>query len=672
MYETNFEEFASKALQSLGINLDEELLSDTTDLLLKVESFKQCLEKRKAEQKSTAKSNKANGNATDFSKIDQVPEKSTVADDTALSDPNRTSILLTMNKPAAAGSTASIFDNENEHGRDKQTGKINNVSAGSAKDVDMSDDSKRSSHRNRSRATKSGRSGDNEHSRRRSADRHRRKRSDEKRKKSSTRPTKTSRHRSRSPHSSKYSTSKERDRDRDRDRRSVSRSRRLSHERHDSKERGSKRSRKRVERFDRNDRQSSFTPPKIYPRRSTSRNRSLASPIESRRRSLSPGRPYKQNLSPPPSWHRYERRQVSLSPLPRGPRTPPNTPPPSENDPFLPNYVESVNRENAAHFGRNGYGHGYGGHRSPPKFKYDSNNVILMPAASLYHQSPNILPPSSSTDADYTGGYNRIDHSPQYAQNHFSLHSVPIHPSPLNHSHAPVLGSGDGFYYQTSFPPNAMISLEQPHAIQSQQRCFGPFANQPPYGNSPINSMQIKRTLMRKPERKSTIVQKGNVLEIVPGLELQQDAANESDAEPLPKTETPAMSDEQILQMEKLKRKKDRQQKRLAKEKRKEFVINEIKRLGQQFIVGANGKMIKAVELLKASSFGMNGSPKSDINRNDSNESAKSPQPLQLYDYDVNAKAGKSIIINGDLSNRFVSIHFSSISNPIFCVLTDK
>lgn len=170
--------------------------------------------------------------------------------------------------------------------------------------------------------------------------------------------------------------------------------------------------------------------------------------------------------------------------------------------------------------------------------------------------------------------------------------------------------------------------------------------------------MQMKRPPMRKPERKSTIVQKGNVLEIVPGLELQQEVVNaatsESNAESMPKVETPPMGETQILQMERMKRKKERQQKRLAKEKRKEFVINEIKRLSQQFIVGADGKMIKAGELLKTSCFGkyINGSPKNDTNAGDSNGTATPPPPAQLYDYDVNAKVGKSIILQKDPSSR--------------------
>lgn len=656
MQEKNFEELATKALQSYGFNLDEELLTDTNELLLKVESFKQNLEKRKAKQKNAAK---AYGS-------EQVPGQSTVTDDTAIGDPNRSSILLKLNKPSVAPvSAASIFDSEIEHGRDKQSGKSNSSGVGSAKEADTSDDSRRSSHRNRGAARNSR--DDDERSRRRSTERHR-KRSDDDRKKSSThRSRKSSRHRSRSPHSSKYAAP------RNRDRRSSSRGRKTSRERHDSIDRGSKRSRNRIERFDRNERKSSFTPPPR--RRSTSRNRSLASAIESRRRSLSPGRPYKQNMSPPPSWHRYERRSplmCSCSPnrcncvhrngdqlsrnaaaAARGPRTPPNTPP-SESNALYDRYGD---REDVR---------AYAEHRSPSDLNHfagcDQNIHIRLslpppPSTSLYHQSPIIGPPSA--DGDYGSGYS---HSPLYAPNHFPFHSAPIHPPPsnsgLNHPHAPVLGSGDGYYYQTIFPPSFMIpNIEQQHSIQSQ-RSFAPYVSQPAYGNSPINPMQIKRPPMRKPERKSTIVQKGNVLEIVPGAELQQDAASEANTDPVPKSEVPPLSDEQILQMERLKRKKERQQKRLSKEKRKEFVINEIKRLSQQFIVGADGKMIKAGELLKTSCFGkyVNGSPRPDTNANDSNDTATSPPPVQLYDYDVNAKVGKSIIVSADSSNRSVPV----------------
>lgn len=657
MQEKMFEEFTTKTLKSYGYNLEEELLSGTTDLLNEVNKFKQNLKLRMATQKRATKSNEN----------DQVPEKNTVADETANKDPNRPSISLSLNKATIVPvPAASIFDSEMEQGRDKASSKSNNTSSGSAIEADTSDDSKRSSHRHRSDARKSH--GDDERSRRHSSERHR-KRSDDDRKKSTThRPRKSSRHRSRSPHSSKYAAS------RNRDRRSSSRSRRVSRERHDSNDRGSKRSRNRVERFDRNERQSSFTPPPRLQRRSTSRNRSLASPIESRRRSLSPGRPYKPNMSPPASWHRYERR----SPFPtcncspnrcicmhrngeqlsrnaatasRGPRTPPNTPP-SENNALYERYGDRSDPRP------------YAEHRSSPDVNHFSGcepNVNIRLPPPPYHHSPIIGPPSA-TDVDYASGYN---HSPQYVQNHFPFPSAPIHPPPLNpgmnHSHVPVLGSGDGYYYQTIFPPHPMIpSIEQQHAMPSH-RSFAPYASQPPYGNSPINSMAMKPPPMRKPERKSTIVQKGNVLEIVPGLEMQQDGVNaatsESSVEPIPKVETPPMSDEQILQMERLKRKKERQQKRLAKEKRKEFVINEIKRLSQHFIVGTDGKMIKAGELLKTSSFGkyVNGSPKPNA-AIDSNDTATSPPPVQLYEYNANAKAGKSIIISGDTSNRSVPI----------------
>lgn len=651
MPDSNFEKLASQALQTLGFNLDEELLSDTNALLQKVESFKQCLEKRKAKQKNAVKPNES----------DHVPDKSTVVDETAITDPNRSSIQLKMSKPLV--STASIFDGDLEHGRDKQSATSNSSCIGSSKEADTSDDSKRSSHRNRDSVRQSR--GDDDRSRRRSSDRHRKRSEDDHKKSSTHRTRKSSRHRSRSPHSSKYAS-------RNRDRRSTSRSRRSSRERHGSVDHGSKRR---------------FTSPRL-PRRSTSRNRSLASPIESRRRSLSPGRSYKQ--SPPQPWHRYDRRSPfagSCSPnrcvgshrngdhIPRnsatasrGPRTPPNTPP-SENNALYDRY------------GDRGNARSYADHRSSPDV-----NHFTTPQYSSSSGSDAAYPPSAETT--YAAGQHPAQNGPSRSNHIFreppgnpsgfgsvpltptprhGAYSAPIHPPTLNpamnHSHAPVLGSGDGYYYQTMFLPSPMFpGVEQQHTMQPQ-RPFAPYPNQPQYGNSPINSMQMKRPPMRKPERKSTIVQKGNVLEIVPGLELQQDATtaapSESNAETMPKVETPPLSDEQILQMERLKRKKERQQRRLAKEKRKEFVINEIKRLSQQFIVGEDGKMIKAGELLKTSSFGkyVNGSPKLDTNANDQNDTSPSPQPIQLYDYDANAKVGKSIIVNNaDPSNRLVSV----------------
>lgn len=167
---------------------------------------------------------------------------------------------------------------------------------------------------------------------------------------------------------------------------------------------------------------------------------------------------------------------------------------------------------------------------------------------------------------------------------------------------------------------------------------------------------------MRKLEHKSTIVQKGNVLEIVPGAEMQQETSNvatsdSTPVDPTPKVEASPMTDEQILRMERLKRKKERQKRRLAKEKRKEFVISEIKRLSQQVIVGEDGKMIRAGELLKTAAFTkyVNGSPKSDAPGTEPNDTTGEPQQAQRYDYDAKAEAGKSIIVKVAAVERLVN-----------------
>lgn len=613
----HFEDSATKALRSLGINLDEELLSDTSDLLQKVESYKQCMEKRRAKQQGAAKSNEGNAYADNNNSVDEQ---------TTINDPNRTSVLLKLNKqPVASG--GNIFDSDIDGGQHKHRSKSKSSGIVSAKGTETSEDSKRSTHGDGKKSR-----GDDERSKRRSADRHRR-RSDEDRKKSSSRrSTKSSRRRSRSPHSSKYTSS---------------RSRRNSRERHGSSERSSKRVRSRSSRFGRSVRQS-FSPPARSSRRSTSRNRSMASPIETRRRSLSPDRHYRQAS---PSWYRYERRSPpicncspnrcicmdrnglprNLVAVSRGPRTPPNTPPGSNRHGQTPPDIMR-HRQTPP---------------SPPLL-YAYTGMPMGSATPLYQESPMMALPPMPMDADYASVYN---HSPQY-------------PPPMNNAHMPVLGSGDGYYYQTLIPPHAMAPpIDQQHPILPHNRPYPSYTNQSSFGNSPMNAIQnTKPPPMRKLEHKSTIVQKGNVLEIVPGAEMQQETSNvatsdSTPVDPTPKVEASPMTDEQILRMERLKRKKERQKRRLAKEKRKEFVISEIKRLSQQVIVGEDGKMIRAGELLKTAAFTkyVNGSPKSDAPGTESNDTTGEPQQAQRYDYDAKAEAGKSIIVKVAAVERLVN-----------------
>lgn len=592
---------STSTLQLVGIDLGEDLLDDTSDLLKQIQLLKQNVEqKRKSKRKRSCEAAEAEAS------------NSNQASNDLICDPNREMISLKL-RPSVSSSASTVknvFESQ-EKIDDEVTKSTETYSHGAGEKMSDAAASTSSKRKEEGRRSSRGRRHSEERKSRRSDEKRRRRSSERRGKKSEEKKSfsRQRRHRSRSPINEKYSAPSERDgerpraRDRDRDREhSPSRSRN-SFERRFSRER-------EYPRFDRNGR----------PERHRNGRRQSASPpfgqsessFSLQRRSVSP---YERKLSDshghsPTRWQHSEYRRMSLSPVPRGPRTPPNTPPPT--DPMYDRNLMHAKPDMAY------------GSQSPPRYKYDHSNAILTqdaehPAAYQYQQRAHLGPP------EYVAG----------------CYSPPRHYLHLNASAevTPVLGSGDGYYYQTSFGP------PQPPPHFNYHQMFQP-SYLPPHLNS--------HPLYVEPNRQITpnVVQIGNVLEIVPSNELHPETvaapAGES-ANDRPKSDE---NDDELMhqrmraQQEKIRRRHERHQRRIAREKRKEFMISEIRRLSQQFIVGEDGKMIKASELLKLPQFSAmckasSASPMSD-------SGATPSQPAPTYDYDATAKAGKSIIVLDD------------------------
>lgn len=151
---------------------------------------------------------------------------------------------------------------------------------------------------------------------------------------------------------------------------------------------------------------------------------------------------------------------------------------------------------------------------------------------------------------------------------------------------------------------------------------------------------------MRKPtensrKRLAIAVQKGNVLEIVPNSELQCDknaeiVENEKHDKVL-SAEKQQQQQAMYRQRDRYKRKVERQQRRLAKEKRKQYLLSEIEQLSRQLIVGEDGKMIRAGDLLRNTSFD-GTSPHPDKDKEDNYVEPPT------YNYNPQAEVGKSIL----------------------------
>lgn len=617
---------STNTLEKIGINLDEELLDDDTDLMNKLQLHKQIIE-----QKCKSKRNKNNQNEN----ITTVINNTNINDNGLICDPNREMISMKL-KPSVPSTTSvgskNIFENQ-----EKQVAEVSST-------VDMHDKcSQRTSSRHeddKRRSSRSRRHSEDRKSRRSDEKRHRRSSERRNRKSEENKSfNRSRRHRSRSPFNEKYPNSNERDGERGERYKTNDRQWGRNRERERDRERSTSRNRFSRERdYPRFDRNSRIERHRNRRQSNSPRFEPTETSFHSQHRSVSP---YDRQLSDshkhsPSFWQQHsEYRRMSLSPVPRGPRTPSCTPPRESlyernSQINLPLDTAYINQ-------------------SPPRFKYDHNNVILtqdIDNSAIYRYPPRShLGPSEYINHCYS--------PPRH-------HCQPIHSAS---DVTPILGSGDGYYYQTNFAPSQMM---QPSELNHQQLCQSSYDatnvhNHYPYTDSSVNNNRQLQQIM------PSVVQKGNVLEIVPSNEPQLETAVQSidvnNSNDKPKNEK---NDEELMRQ----RLRIQQEKIRRRNERKEFVMNEIKRLSHQFVLDENGRMVKASELLKLPQYSSmlkasSASPMSDSGND--NRSATPIQPIQTYDYDINAKAGKSIIIVDDNSR-----YNSKNDNFIHSLLTIK
>lgn len=634
------ENITARALETLGLVWDEHLLSDD-DLLLKVETFKiHCKEKRREKEQAGRKKNKETNDDSlargdePFERQPGDEEKVPSACDDILNDPNRSMIKLKLRTPAPNSNAPSAghVDNHVDFTERLQHREPSKSKSSTAEERSTSD--KRSS---KHETTRSKRSKD---------------------RKSSTSHSSSSRkrHRSRTPQSSKYSSSNDLSHRR-RSSRGSSVSPAGKNRRRNSISPSVKSHRRRSSYKSshtsggRSGRKSSLTPPKSS-QRYHSRHQKSISPLNSRRH---------RTKSSSPLHHVGKLCSMSPQPAPRGPRTPPNTPP-----------ADSMHDNDMGQFGPMGgmppkavNNGSWDGGLSPSPMKmqmksysnydYDTTPIPTLHNAGPYRQPPQPIPYGDSNFSSYMHphrlsvphlshvhpthyhlGPHQMQHGPAYGPpSHGQHHQHPLVQHLPHHHHDPhqvsfgppphVLGSGDGFYYQTVFEtdPRSTDTIDLSNLIEVNV--------QPQKGKDYYKEIQ------------QSVVQKGNVLEIVPGFEVKTEKSN-SDEE-----QNQAIDAQRQLIMQqqmRLKQKLERQQKRLAKEKRKEFMVAEIKRLNDQLLVGMNGKMIRASDLFANPAWrhDMLSTEVTPLPAIESNPEPNAENEPTLHVYDPMASAGKSIL----------------------------
>lgn len=185
--------------------------------------------------------------------------------------------------------------------------------------------------------------------------------------------------------------------------------------------------------------------------------------------------------------------------------------------------------------------------------------------------------------------------------------------------------STEDYFYPGKFAPNASTPTagDQSSAVQ-------PFSN--------LIEVSVNKT--------TVVVQKGNVLEIVPTETNNENSAENSKDE----EQINAQRQVAIQRQLRLKRKLERQQKRLAKEKRKEFLLSEIERLNEQMLVGSNGKIVKAGDLFANPSWREELLNTTDEtanvkeNKDDNNSQPQLAKTPALHAYDSQMIPEKSIL----------------------------
>lgn len=148
-------------------------------------------------------------------------------------------------------------------------------------------------------------------------------------------------------------------------------------------------------------------------------------------------------------------------------------------------------------------------------------------------------------------------------------------------------------------------------------------------------------------------LQKGNVLiEIVPNADIQHNSANrgselaneQTKCEKVLSIEKQHQQALQRQKQERIKRKIERDNRRIARYKRREYLMDELNRLSHQLIVGEDGKMIRAGELLKSAVFDGKSINITASEIDESDEQVKEYVEPTSYSYDPEANIGKSIL----------------------------
>lgn len=563
---------AANALKSLDalINFEDD---DDDDLLRNIESYKNTIRQKKMEKQAAEKSklDEAPSSDNSFNEISKSLENGALVHDT---ERKKISLKLkpTLNlkqqqqQPPKEINESFVDTQPNE----SQAQKMPNDNNKQTNEQQSEQAERHSRERSASVRKKSGQRKDERKSRRsedrasrRSEERNRSRRSDEDR-------------RNRRSEEKRLKRSEER-----RSRRSEDRRSRRSEDRR-SKRSEEKRSRRSEER-----------------RSKRRHDRSPASPVHYR-----------------DSYYSPSYRNRSMSPLPRGPRTPPNTPPPNstEFDDFRGNDEIAM--------------------RHMP---YGVNPVV--PPSAHYQPGPNQfstsnLPPNVPNYMNEYAAYmhpNRVPVPQQYNRPPPSIHAPP--PGMI-----PVMGANNEFYYHNPLPPSHLSNQAIP------PNSFSNLIEVSPYGVPNSLNVDCIRKLPENRRKPTNAVQKGNVLEIVPSAEPHSD----KNIDPLDIERSDKMSlidkqHQQALQrqkQERLKRKMERHQKRLDRNKRKEFLLTEISRMSHMMMFGDDRKVMKAGEALKTMKFDGNSIKTKET---DGNEEEIYVEP-QIYSYDPQAMVGRSIL----------------------------
>lgn len=409
-------------------------------------------------------------------------------------------------------------------------------------------------------------------------------------------------------------------------RRSEDRKSRRSEDRHRSKRSEDRRSRRSEEkRLKRSEERRSKRSEERHPRRSEDRRSRRSEEKRSRRSEERRQKRRRQSPISPvhyrDSYYSPQYRNRSLSPVPRGPRTPPNTPPPNPTE-----FDETA-------------------------IRHMPYTTPIMPPSAHYQPGPSQFsaPNLPSTVPNYVNEYAAYMHPnrmqiPQYNR---PPPSINISPGMMA-----SMGSNHEYFYHTSSSQGPL----QSHHLTNQSMLPNVFSNLievSPYG-APINTNVDHTRKSFDNRRKPTIaVQKGNVLEIVPSADILCDKNNDStDAMKSDKVSLIDKQHQQALQRQKherLKRKVERHQIRIERSKRKEFLLAELNRLSHLMIFGEDGKIVKAGEILKSIVFdGTTVKLANSKELEDDEEMEEFYSDPPVYTYDPHAAVQRSCLFSAD------------------------